>query len=91
MGNWWRVHYQYWGKGYASEAASGVLAYAFDELHAHRVVTFCNVENKASTRVMEKIGMIQNGRLRETRWWNGVWQDKYVYSILDRDWESRRK
>jgi len=87
----WRVHYQYWGRGYASEAATRVLAYAFEELHAHRVVAFCNVENKASTRVMEKIGMIQDGRLRETRWWNSAWQDEYVYSILDRDWESRRK
>lgn len=84
----WKVHYRYWGNGYATEAARRVLAFAFEELHAHRVVAFCNVANTASTRIMEKIGMLQDGRLRETRWWKGRWQDEYVFGILDRDWEK---
>ncbi len=87
----WRLHYQYWGKGYATEAAGRVLAFAFEELGAHRVVAFCNVQNLASVRVMEKLGMLRDGRLRETRWWNGSWQDEFVYAILERDWESQRK
>jgi RimJ/RimL family protein N-acetyltransferase len=87
----WKVHYDYWGHGYATEAARGVLAFAFNDLHAHRVVAFCNVQNAASVRVMNKIGMLQDGRLRETRWWNGIWQDEFVYAILDRDWESQQK
>ena len=86
----WTVHPQYWGQGYASEAAREMLAFAFTELHAHRVVAFCNVLNTASVRVMEKVGMQQDGRLRETRWWNEGWVDEFVYAILERDWEGRR-
>lgn len=85
----WKVHYDYWGKGYATEAARRVLAFAFHDLQAHRVVAFCNVDNAASVRVMDKLGMLQDGRLRETRWWNGAWQDEFVYAILDRDWECQ--
>lgn len=82
----WTIHFNYWGKGYATEAVKRVLAFAFGELHAHGVVAFCNVLNTASVRVMSKIGMQQDGRLRESRWWNGGWQDEFVYAILDRDW-----
>ena len=87
----WRIHYKYWGKGFATEAARCVLAFAFNELEAHRVVAFCNVANAASVRIMSKIGMSQDGRLRETRWWNGAWQDEFVYAILDRDWRKEQK
>lgn len=86
----WTIHYQHWGQGYASEAAEAVLDFAFKEAGAHRVVAFCNVLNAASIRVMEKIGMRQDGRLRETRWWNGGWSDEFVYAILERDWAERR-
>ncbi len=82
----WKVHYHYWGNGFATEAAGCVLAFAFQELRVHRVVAFCNVANAASVRVMNKLGMSQDGRLRETRWWNGAWQDEFVYAILDREW-----
>jgi ribosomal-protein-alanine N-acetyltransferase len=84
----WAVHFRYWGNGYATEAARAVLGFAFGELRAHRVVAFCNALNTASTRVMDKIGMQPEGRLRETRWWNGGWADEFVYAILDRDWDS---
>lgn len=87
----WTIHFNYWGNGYATEAAKRVLTFAFEELHAHRVVAFCNVLNAASTRVMSKIGMHQDGRLRETRWWNDGWQDEFVYAILDRDWNNQKE
>jgi ribosomal-protein-alanine N-acetyltransferase len=82
----WTVHQHYWGQGYATEAARRMLEFAFAELNAHRVVAFCNAENAASRRVMEKIGMRQEGLLRETRWLNGGWHDELVYAILERDW-----
>lgn len=85
----WKVAVDHWGNGYATEAARRVLAFAFDELNAHRVVAFCNVQNAASIRVMHKLGMQQDGRLRETRWWNDAWQDEFVYAILDREWTDQ--
>ncbi len=52
-----RLHKKYWGKGYATEAASACLAYGFLQLGLHRIIGRAKKENKASIRVMEKIGM----------------------------------
>ena len=84
----WGILPQEWGKGYATEAARRLLDYAFIELNAHRVVAFCHVSNAASERVMCKLGMKQDGHLRETRWWKDDWVDELVYSILERDWKQ---
>jgi len=82
----WYIHSAHWGKGYATEAASEMLNFAFNELRAHRVIAFCNAMNLASARVMQKLGMQQDGHLREALWWNGRWVDEYLYAILDREW-----
>jgi ribosomal-protein-alanine N-acetyltransferase len=81
----WAVGVPDWGKGYAPEAARQMLRFAFVELGAHRVVAFCHADNAASRRVMEKIGMQQDGRLRQTRWFNERWNDEFVYAILESD------
>jgi RimJ/RimL family protein N-acetyltransferase len=46
-----------WGKGLATEAARMALQYAFEVVGLLRVVAFARVENVASRRVMEKVGM----------------------------------
>ncbi len=53
----WRISSQHFGKGYATEAAKKILEFAFDELELEEVVSFTVPRNKASQRVMEKIGM----------------------------------
>ena len=47
----------YWGKGYATEAARGVLEYCRQHLSGKRIVGKALIENVASIRVLEKIGM----------------------------------
>jgi len=53
----WRLREDAWGHGYASEAAEAVLAWAWENLDAPRVVSFTIPANRASQRVMERIGM----------------------------------
>ncbi len=84
----WGLQRECWGQGYASEAAREVLRFAFEELNAHRVIAFCNANNLASARVMQKIGMQQDGCLREALWWNESWADELVYSILEREFKK---
>jgi RimJ/RimL family protein N-acetyltransferase len=84
----WAVQFSDWGKGYATEAAYLMLGFAFGQLKAHRVVAFSHTENSASVKVMEKIGMKQEGHLRQTRWFNGRWADEYVYGILESDFKN---
>lgn len=53
----WLLASNYWGKGYAPEAARAALAHAFDNLDAPEVVAYTAAINAPSRRVMEKIGM----------------------------------
>lgn len=54
----WRLAHKYWGQGFATEAAISVRDYAFDILKLEEIVSFTVIDNKASRRIMEKIGMI---------------------------------
>ncbi len=84
MGYWTGV--PYWSKGYCSEAAKGVLKYAFEELSLHRVHAHYIKRNPASGRVMEKIGMTHEGILRGHVVNKGVYEDMVCYGILKKDW-----
>lgn len=53
----WRLHSNYWGQGYATEAARASLNFAFTELGLDEVVSFTAVINKRSQLIMQRIGM----------------------------------
>lgn len=58
----WRLAYQHWGKGYATEAAQAAKEYAFNELGLRELVAFTVPQNIRSQRVMEKIGMTHDDK-----------------------------
>ena len=58
----WRLAREYWGHGYATEAASATLAFGFDELRLDQIVSFTVPSNARSRRVMEKLGMTHDPR-----------------------------
>ncbi|MGK7942548.1 MAG: GNAT family N-acetyltransferase [Crocosphaera sp.] len=53
----WRLAYDYWGKGYATEGAKASLNYGFNELNLSEIVSFTVPQNIRSRQVMERIGM----------------------------------
>ncbi|MDQ7092637.1 GNAT family N-acetyltransferase [Desulfosporosinus sp. PR] len=53
----WRLAYNYWGKGYAQEAARECLNYGFKRLGLKRIVSFTSIFNERSMNVMKRIGM----------------------------------
>ncbi|WP_039356972.1 GNAT family N-acetyltransferase [Candidatus Protochlamydia amoebophila] len=53
----WRLAYEYWGKGYATEGALAALKYGYEALNLKEIVSFTTVANQRSRHVMEKIGM----------------------------------
>jgi len=54
----------HWGKGYVTEAARRMLEYAFAELGLERICVGCFTRNKASERVIEKLGFQYEGIAR---------------------------
>lgn len=57
----YRFMEEFWGQGLATEAGKAVLAYAFNELRLQQVVAVAQELNFASTRVLEKLGLVKEG------------------------------
>ena len=53
----WRIRSEYWGHGYAPEAARAALGFGFDAVGLAEIISFTAVTNTKSRRVMEKLGM----------------------------------
>ena len=53
----WILHRDYCGRGYATEASLAIKAFAIEQLKAKKLVAHCDSRNKASQRVMQKLGM----------------------------------
>ena len=58
----WRFSKSNWGKGFASEAATAALAFAVNELGITDIVSIYQIENSASARIMQKLGMVFDRR-----------------------------
>lgn len=87
LGYWLGV--QYWGHGYATEAAREMLRYGFEDLQLHRIFATHFKHNPASGRILKKIGMHYEGRQREhlLKW--GQFVDSEMYGLLRQEWERR--
>lgn len=79
----YRVDEQENGKGYAPEAINKVVEYAFTELGLHRIEANIIPRNKASIRVVEKLGFAYEGISKKYLRINGVWEDHKHYVILN--------
>lgn len=86
---WYKFLPAHWGQGLTTEAVSALLTFGFDRLRLHRIEAGCAVENIASIRVLEKVGMRREGRKRGVLPIRGAWVDNYFFAILDTDWATR--
>jgi len=74
------------GKGFASEAVSVLLDYAFGTLGFHRVVAIADCRNAPSVALLERVGMRREGHFLENVWFKGGWADEYLYAVLKDEW-----
>ena len=86
LGYW--VGQPYAGKGYMTAALRVLLPTLFGELNLHRVEAACIPTNQSSIRVLEKCGFAREGLARRYLCINGVWQDHYLYGLLDEDFRG---
>ena len=82
---WYKLHSDHWNKGLASEVLARMIDYGFDALNLHRIQAGCAVENIGSIKVLEKVGMIREGRGRQILPLKSGWSDNFAYSILETD------
>lgn len=83
LGFW--IGLEWWGQGYAREAAAAVIRFGFEMLGLNRIYAHHMARNPAAGKVLLHVGMQREGLLRERvkKW--GVYEDVAVYAILRED------
>lgn len=79
----------FWNMGYVSESIYGVLKYCFKSLQINRIEATCELGNKASSHLLEKVGMAYEGTLRQYGSNNGMPVDMMMFSILKSEWDKK--
>lgn len=76
------------GKGYGSEALQLMVDYLFLAKEIHRIQANIDPENKASQRILEKVGFVREGLRRKSSFVRGEWRDTTAYAILREEWKE---
>jgi len=74
------------GKGFATEAARGIIHFAFSTVLLNRVSALHKRRNTAAQKVLERAGMQREGVLRQRVRENHTFTDVCVWSILQQEW-----
>ncbi len=78
------------GHGYMPESVVVLARFAFEELHLHRIQIAIIPRNLASRRVVEKLGIRDEGTATRYLEINGVWEDHVRYGLTAEEWAARR-
>jgi [ribosomal protein S5]-alanine N-acetyltransferase len=80
----------YRSNGYMSEALPALIDHAFGALALNRLEADIDPRNAASARLLDRLGFMPEGVLRERWIVNGEPSDSRMYGLLARDWRARR-
>lgn len=80
---------QFWGKGIATEAYRLIIRFAFNTLGLHRVFSGMTVRNKGMIHVARKVGMKQEGILRDEFYKDGVYVDVVRFGLINPEHKKR--
>ncbi|HSL74085.1 MAG TPA: GNAT family N-acetyltransferase [Ilumatobacteraceae bacterium] len=81
---------EYWGRGYATEAAAALVEYLFESLAVTRVTASLHPDNQSSAMVLERVGMLFEGHTRSSFWLGEDNSDDWIYGMLRADWDAWR-
>lgn len=81
---------QYWNQGIISEALKEILHFGFRKLNVNRIEAEVMPGNHASEKVLEKLGFVREGLLRDWMYWNGKHYDMTMFSLLSRDFQQQQ-
>ncbi|KZN54209.1 GNAT family N-acetyltransferase [Pseudoalteromonas luteoviolacea] len=88
----WRLHRDFWGQGYAYEAAQAALKFAFEVLSLEQVYAFTALQNRPSQQLMRRLGMTNlNKNFAHPDLPNGhVLQSHCLYAVTRDEFENKQ-
>ena len=79
----------YWGRGIMREALQAIIQYGFDEMNLNRITVLVISYNDRSLRLVDRLGFVKEGVMRESAYFDGRFIDDVLLSLLKRDWKSQ--
>ncbi len=80
---------EHWGNGYAKEATRLMLYFCFNELGVNRVYAEVHDYNERSLWLLKKLGFVEEGRNRESSFFDGKFMDDMMFALLKREYSDR--
>lgn len=80
-----------WGKGIAHEAVEAIISYGYEHMNFQRIEALIEPPNLSSQKLVEKLGFIREGLLRNYEFTSGKFDDLYMYSLLKQDFDKNKK
>jgi RimJ/RimL family protein N-acetyltransferase len=74
---------EYWGRGYATDAMRTICRYGFQKMRLHKITLTVVTENHSAHRVYQKVGFVEEGRLRQVFRRDGQWYDMFTMGLLE--------
>ncbi|QUH18591.1 GNAT family N-acetyltransferase [Alkaliphilus sp. B6464] len=80
-----------WGNGYGTEVYDVLMKYGFEELGLNKIYIHYLTYNQGTQKIMQKIGWQLEGLLRQDIYSHGKVADRYIASILKKDWAKKNE
>lgn len=79
---------EHWRKGIMTETFKVMLDFAFNKFQLHSIEANVNEENTPSINLIEKFGFRKEAIFRENYFFNGIFLDSVIYSLLESDYQG---
>jgi ribosomal-protein-alanine N-acetyltransferase len=77
----------YWGKGIMTNSIHRLMQYGFEELQMNRIEAFVDPANTHSSKLLQRLGFEQEGKVRQAFFQKGKFVDAFIYSLLQKDYK----
>jgi ribosomal-protein-alanine N-acetyltransferase len=80
-----------WSQNIAYEAVSAMLGYCFENnfpFEINRISATTNLDSLRSMRLLNRLGFVEEGILRQYGYWKGKFHDVRLFSLLRSEWKS---
>lgn len=85
----YRLSKNYWGRGIMSKSLRYIIKFGFESLNLNRIEASVIPANEGSIRLLNKIGFINEGVLRQALYKDNKYYDLAVYAILSNDYFNK--
>ncbi|HBD96365.1 MAG: hypothetical protein A2015_10880 [Spirochaetes bacterium GWF1_31_7] len=80
---------KFWNNSYTIMTVRLILDYAFRKLNLNRIEVRIETDDQRSMKLLNEIGAIQEGLMRQAVYYNDTFKDLYLYSILKNDYYNK--